>query len=94
MIYLLVVIFSSSVGTGFERLNLGSNVLLPLLAGKPGGLVLLTFSCPVLCLLCWLEGGILSDGSVGIRVDLLDVCRSDIICEVGRELLLEPECTC
>lgn len=94
MTYLLVIIFCSSVGAGFKRLDFDGNVLLPLLVGEPDAPVLLRFGCPVLCLLCWLEGRIFSDGGVGIGVDLLDVSGSDIIGEVGRELPLEPERTC
>lgn len=56
--------------------------------------MLLRLGCPVLCLLCRLEGRIFPDCGVGIGIDLLDVGGSDVIGEVGRELPLEPECTC
>jgi len=81
--YLLVVVVSSSVGPGFERLDLGGNVFLTLLVGEPAGLVFLSLGRPVLRLLCWLEGGVFPDGSIGVRVDLLYVGRSDVISEVG-----------
>ena len=61
--------------------------------GEPGGLMFLSLGRPVLCLLCWLEGGIFTYGGVGVSVDLLDVGRSNVISEVGRELPLEPERT-
>lgn len=93
--YLLVVVVvvSSSGGAGFERLDLGGDVLETLVVGKPGGFVLLRLGRPVLCLFCWLEGGIFPDSSICVRVDLLDVGRSDVVGEVCRELLLESECT-
>ena len=81
--YLLVVIVSSSVGAGFESLDLGGNVLFALFIGEPDGLVFLRLGRPVLCLVCWLEYGILPDGSVGVSVDLLDVGRSNVVGEVG-----------
>lgn len=44
---------------------------------------------PVLRFVCWLERGVFPDGGIGVGIDLLDVGRSDVICEVGRKLLLE-----
>jgi hypothetical protein len=90
--YLLLV--GSSVDAGFERLDLGGDVLEALLVGKPGGLMFLRFGRPVLRLLCWFEGRIFPDSGVGVGVDLLDVGGSNVISEVGRKLLLEPERTC
>lgn len=38
-----------------------------------------------------LEDGVLSDGSVGRSVNLLDIVRSNVVGKVGRELLLESD---
>ena len=81
--YLLVVIVGSGVGSGFERFDLGGDILETLVAGEPGGLVFLCFGHPVLCLLCRLECRVFPDGGISVSVDLLDVGRSDVISEVG-----------
>lgn len=39
----------------------------------------------------WLELWVLSDGGVGARVHLLDVLGTNVVSEVGGELLLESE---
>lgn len=93
--YLLVVlVIASGVGASLEGLDLGSNVLHTLLACEPRSLVFLGLRRPVLILLCWLESGVLPDGCIGVFVDILDVSGPDVISEVGRELLLEPEYVC
>ena len=94
-IYLLVVlIIAGSLGAGLEGLDLGSNVLQTLLVCEFWTLVFLGLGCPILRFLCRLEDRVFSDSSVGVSVDLLDVSRSNVIGEVGRELLLEPEYAC
>ena len=53
------------------------------------GLVLERLGFPVLLLVGRLEGRVLTNGSVGIGVDLLDIIGTNAIREISGELLLE-----
>ena len=77
------------VRTSLEGLDLLLDTLPALLERKLGGAELLALRLPVLGLVRGLEGGVLTDCSVGVRVDLLNVLRADTVSEVGRELLLD-----
>lgn len=93
--YLLVIlVIASSLVASLEGLDLGSNVLQTLLVCEFWRLMFLGLGCPILCFLCRLEDGVFSDCGVGVSVDVLDVSRSNVIGEISRELLLEPECAC
>ena len=79
---------------GLEGLDLLLDLGLALLEGKAGSPVLLGLCCPVLRLLGGLEGRVLTDRGVSVRVDLLEVLGANTVLEVGRELLLEAEMFC
>lgn len=76
--------------TSLELLDLLGDASLALFESELLDLVLQTLRPPVLGLFGGLEFGILTDGSMSIRIDLLDIIRANAIGKVSRELLLEP----
>ena len=73
LVVFLVLLLGSSVLASLEGLDLGLDAGLALLAGECWSLVLLRLGLPVSILLSSLERGILPNGSVCVRVDLLNV---------------------
>ena len=88
---LLLVLLRLLLGAtvGLEGLDLGLDAGLALGERKAVDLVLEGLRLPVLGLLGGLEGRVLTNGSVGVGVDLLDVLGANAVGKVGRELLLE-----
>ena len=78
---------------GLESLDLGLDACLALLERELGSPVLFALRSPVLRLLSGLEGGVLTNGGVRVRENLLNVLRTDAVSKVSRELLLKAKDT-
>lgn len=88
---LLVVLVHLCLGicARLEGFDLRLDVGLATSEGEAWGLVFERLRFPVL-LLGRLESRVLTDSSVCVRVNFLNVFRANLIGKVGRELLLEP----
>jgi hypothetical protein len=72
-----------------ELLDPGSNFLFALSMSESGSGVFFGLCLPVLCLFCWLEYRVFTDGGVCVGKDLFDILRANTVSKIGSKLFLE-----